>query len=421
MDFIIKGDLVWSRDRRNLSAIENGYLAVHDGRIVGAFETLEERFSSYELLDYTGKLVIPGLYDLHTHAPQNHFKGLFMDIQLLEWLSKYTFPEESRFREREFYERAYDEFAKEVREGATVGIVAFGTIHREATLYLMEALERAGVLSYVGKVNMDRNSPAYYRESTEESISETKRWLDACRKRDFSLSRPIITPRFLPSVTDELANELGRIVSEGGYPVQSHLSENIDEIELVQKLCPDSTSYADAYRRRGLMGKTKTIMAHCVWSRIKEDDLLKDRNIYIAHCADSNTNLYSGIAPAKYFLEGGFNIAFGSDVAAGSSLSIFRAMTDAIKASKLRYRMYDQEDGMLSFAEAFYMATRAGGSFFGKVGSFEPDYGANIVVLDEETTLMSPRLSIQERLERYAYMTPERTVLHKMVEGKLLY
>lgn len=421
MDLIVKGDLVFSRNRHELEAVENGLLRIHEGKIAGILSSLEEAEGPYELLDCTGRLVIPGLYDLHSHASQNHFKGLFMDLELLSWLRKHTFVEEARFSDREFYTEAYDEFARELEKSATVGAVTFATIHREATLYLMEALERTGILSYVGKVNMDRNAPDSYRESTEESISETLMWLEECRKRGFLLSRPIITPRFIPSVTDELARWLGRIAREGNYPVQSHLSENLDEVELVEKLCPESSSYADAYRRRGLWGVTRTVMAHCVWSRLREDGLLKDRNVFIAHCPDSNTNLYSGIAPAKYFLDNGFNIGLGSDVAGGSSLSIFRCITDAIKASKLRYRLVEKTDGLLTFAEAFYMATEGGGAFFGRCGSFKEGYDSNVVVLDEERTLITSRLSLPERLERYAYITPERSVLHKIVNGKLLY
>lgn len=420
-DFVVKGDLAWSKSKSELQSLKDGYLVIENGKIVGVFDKLDEKYRSFDLLDYSGKLIIPGFYDLHTHAPQNHFKGLFMDYQLLDWLNNYTFPEESHFKSEEFYTNAYDDFTSEIAKSATVGVVAFATIHREATLYLMKALEKIGVLSFVGKVNMDRNSPDYYIETTEESIKETERWLEDCKKLDFKLSKPIITPRFIPSVTDHLARELGRFAKEGGYPVQSHLSENMSEIGWVQELCPESSSYAEAYKNRGLWGETKTIMAHCVWSRIKEDDLLRNPNIYVAHCPDSNTNLYSGIAPSKYYLNSGINIGLGSDVAGGSSLSLFRAITDAVKASKLRYRMFDQDDGILSFPEAFYIATEGGGSFFGNAGSFKKGFDASFVVLDEENALIVPRLTISERVERYAYMSPEKSVMHKMVKGKLLY
>ncbi|MCR5731447.1 MAG: amidohydrolase family protein [Sphaerochaetaceae bacterium] len=420
-DFVVKGNFVWSKSRYELNSLKDGYLVIKDGKIEDISSSLDDKYSSFKLLDYTGKIIIPGFYDLHTHAPQNHFKGLFMDYQLLDWLNKYTFPEESNFKNEEFYTVAYDEFAREIKYGATVGVVAFSSIHRIATMYLMEALEKAGVLSYVGKVNMDRNSPDYYIEDTDESISETRKWLEECKEKKFNFTYPIITPRFIPSVTDRLAIELGKIAKEGGYPVQSHLSENMSEIKWVQELCPDSTSYADAYLKRGLLGETKTIMAHCVWSKIKEDDLLKNPNVYVAHCADSNTNIYSGIAPVKYYLDNEINVGIGSDVAGGSSLSLFRGITDAIKASKLRYAMFESDYGLLSFPEAFYIATLGGGSFFGNCGSFFKGYDANLVVLEDEKALIVPRLTLEERVERYAYMTPDKPCMHKMVRGNLLY
>ncbi len=421
MGIVIKGDLAWSRNRHELKTIENGHIAIEGRSIVGVFRSLPEKYENFELLDYTGKLVIPGLYDLHTHAPQNHFKGLYMDEQLLKWLQLHTFPEESRFAERDFYTKAYDAFADEISRGATMGVCCFASIHREATLYLMQALENSSVISYVGKVNMDRNSPDYYIEKTGESIAETKRWIEEWKELGLEWSYPIVTPRFIPSVSDELACNLGKLVKEGGYPVQSHLSENLGEIDWVKELCPESSSYADAYRRRGLWGETKTIMAHCVWSKQREEELLKNSNLFIAHCPDSNANLYSGIAAAKYYLDNGFNIGLGTDVAAGTSLSLFRGITDAVKASKLRYRLCDEGDGMLTFQEAFYMASAGGGAFFGRCGSFENGYDANIVVLDEERSIIEKDLSIGDRLERYAYTTPERPTLHRIFEGKPVY
>ena len=141
-DFVVKGDLAWSKSKSELQSLKDGYLVIENGKIVGVFDKLDEKYRSFDLLDYSGKLIIPGFYDLHTHAPQNHFKGLFMDYQLLDWLNNYTFPEESHFKSEEFYTNAYDDFTSEIAKSATVGVVAFATIHREATLYLMKALER---------------------------------------------------------------------------------------------------------------------------------------------------------------------------------------------------------------------------------------------------------------------------------------
>ncbi|WP_338129197.1 amidohydrolase family protein [Anaerococcus hydrogenalis] len=143
--------------------------------------------------------------------------------------------------------------------------------------------------------------------------------------------------------------------------MQSHLSENLGEIQWVKELIPESKFYGDAYDMFDLFGKTnKTVMAHCVYSNEDEQKLIKDNGVFIAHCPDSNTNLTSGIAPAGKYLREGQKIGLGSDVAGGSHASIFKAMADAIKVSKLRYRLLDDSIKALSLEEAFYMATLGG-------------------------------------------------------------
>ena len=151
-------------------------------------------------------------------------------------------------------------------------------------------------------------------------------------------------------------------------PVQSHLSENPSEAKWVKELCPWSEFYGDAYDRFGLFGSGgPTLMAHCVYSDDKEIERIKERGVYIAHCPESNMNLSSGIAPVQRFLEGGIHVGLGSDVAAGSTENIFHAMRQAIQASKIRWRLQDSSLKPLTIEEVFYMATKGGGEFFGKV------------------------------------------------------
>ena len=149
-------------------------------------------------------------------------------------------------------------------ENGTTRVCMFSSLHRPATLILMEELERAGVTGYVGKVNMDRNGvPGLLQETTESSMEETLAWLEQCA--DFRHIRPILTPRFTPSCTDELMAFLGKLAAERALPVQSHLSENLSEIEWVRQLHPDCQQYWETYEKYGLWG-CRTLMAHCVWS-----------------------------------------------------------------------------------------------------------------------------------------------------------
>ncbi len=414
--FLIKGDLAWSGSDRTLICKKDSYILVENGVISGVYEQLpKERCAFY---DYSGHLIIPGMCDLHLHAPQYQFAGLYMDEELLKWLEKHTFPLEAEYGNLEYAKEAYGIFVDDLKNSYTTRAVVFATIHKDSTLLLMDMLESSGLISYVGKVNMDRNSPDILREETNESIKETLDFIQKARR--FFRTKPIITPRFIPSCSDGLMEVLGRIAYEYNIPVQSHLDENMGEVEWVKELCPWSSSYADAYDRFGMMGKVKTVMAHVVWPTEDEIGLLKRPDVFVAHSPSSNTNLASGIAPVRRFLEEGINCGLATDVAGGSSLSLFRMITDAIQVSKLRWRLVDEKYGMLNFEEAFYLATRSGGAFFGNVGAFEPGYDADILVLDESSarSVLRPRMDIRDRLEFYAYRLADKNPIAKFVKGE---
>ena len=420
--FVLKGDLCWSADANTVETVKNGYLVCVNGVSAGVFESLPERFVGLPVLDWSGCLVTPGLTDLHAHAPQYTFRGLGMDLELLDWLDNNTFPEEGRYADEDYAKEAYGIFVRDMLHGPNTRGCVFATIHAPATETLMDLLEESGLVTMVGKVNMDRNSPDVLREeSAEASARATVRWLEHIVGK-YERTRPILTPRFIPSCTDELMERLADIQKVYGLPVQSHLSENRGEVEWVKELCPSSQFYGDAYASFGLFGgDVKTVMAHCVLSDENERKLMKERGVYIAHCPQSNENLSSGVAPVRCYLEDGIHVGLGSDVAGGSSLSIFRAMADAIQVSKLRWRLQDQDLKPLTAAEAFWLGTVGGGSFFGKTGSFAEGYEIDAIALDD-SRLKGPReYSLRERLERIIYLGEDRDVAHKVVRGRQLF
>ena len=360
---------------------------------------------------------MPGMIDLHVHASQYNFCGVGMDLELLDWLNAYTFPEEAKYKDVNYAEKVYTSFVESLKASPTTRALIFGTIHVPATKILMDKLEASGLITYVGKVNMDRNSPDELRELTDESLSQIERFIN--ESKNYERTRPILTPRFTPSCSEELMMGLGKLKQKYSLRVQSHLSENPSEIELVHELCPESKNYADTYDRAGLLDEN-SVMAHCVYLTDEEFTLMKERGAFIAHCPQSNINLASGIAAAKRALSHGINIGLGTDLAAGSSLSMFRAITDAIGASKLYWRLLDERTKPLTFAEAFYMATMGGGKFFGKVGSFLPDYEADVIVVPEKFTALR-RESLIERLEQTIYLSGgEINLRAKFVAGESL-
>lgn len=420
--FVLKGDVCCSKDPKTLAFQKDGFLVCLRGLSAGVFAELPARYRALPCRDYSGRLILPGLTDLHVHAPQYGYRGLGMDLELLEWLDTRTFPAEARYGDPEYGEKAYRDFVEDVKRGPNTRVCVFATVHVPATLKLMDLLEASGLKAFVGKVNMDRNCPDGLREKdAASSLAATLEWLEKCRGR-YQNVRPILTPRFIPSCTDRLLEGLGRIQREYGLPVQSHLSENLEEIAWVKKLCPDAAFYGEAYRRHSLFGgAAKTVMAHCVYSGEEEIRLMKEQGVYVAHCPMSNTNLSSGIAPVRRYLEEGLALGLGSDVAGGYATSIFRAMADAIQVSKLRWRLSDQSLKALTLPEAFYLGTIGGGSFFGKTGSFDQGNELDALVVDDRPFNGGQELTIPERLERVIYLSGDQHIEKKFVAGRALW
>ena len=409
--FIIKGNICHTPEAGRLVIREDAYVVCQAGTCRGVFDAIPSMYAGLEVIDCTGMLVIPGLVDLHIHAPQFAFRGTGMDYELMEWLDRIAFPEEIRYADPDYALKAYALFADKLKHSATTRVVIFGTVHADATLTLMDCMEQSGLVSCVGKVNMDRNAPPELLEDHAGGIGADTRWfIEESRRRGYKRTKPIVTPRFVPSCTDALMAELGRIRGEYGLPVQSHLSENPDEVALVSQLAPEARFYGDAYDRFGLFGgEGSTVMAHCVYSTPEEVDLMKRNGVWVAHCPSSNMNIASGIAPIRKYLEAGLRIGLGSDVAGGTAESMFRAVTDAIQMSKLYWRYIDREASPLTFPEALYLATRGGGSFFGKAGSFEAGCDFDAVVIDDSTEPCPGPLPVASRLERAFYLGLDRT------------
>ena len=414
--FVLKGHIVWCDTPDHIETIPHGYLVCEDGVCTGVFKEIPERFQSLPFKDYAGRLVLPALYDLHLHAPQFAYRGLGMDLELIDWLKAYAFPEEAKYADLAYAGRAYAAFTEALKTSFTARFCCFATLHAPATLLLAEYLEASGLQGYVGKLNMDRNAPSDLCElSADRSAEDTEAWIQAMQER-FTRIKPIITPRFVPSCTDSLMGKLQTLMEKYGVPAQSHLSETRDEIAWVKRLSPDTKSYADAYDRYGML--ENAVMAHVVYPEDSEVELLKQRGTLVAHCPSSNANLRSGIAPVRRLLSAGVRMGLGSDVAGGESIDMLRIVTNAVQFSKLYWRMVEPKEPALTFPEVFYMATKGGGSFFGKCGSFEEGYRFDALVLDDTKLRTTVDLTVPQRLERALYLSGDLKLVQKFVDGK---
>ena len=417
MKRIYKAHILYTKQKDHFEVYENGYVAVDDsGRVTGVASCLDELDSEgAEIVDFGNRLLIPAMNDMHVHAPQVHNQGVAMDLELLPWLQNYTFPEEAKYADTRYAERMYRRFLHTQWLFGTMRSVVFGTVHTESTRLLMQLYQEAGMGALVGKVAMNRNCPEALCEDVKEAVEGNERLIAEFNKPG-ALVRPIITPRFVPSCTPELLQACGELAKKYRLPVQSHLSENKSEIAWVAELEPDSENYGAAYDQYGLFGQTPTIMAHCVWTQGKELELMRRNGVMVAHCPTSNFNIASGMAPIRTFLEEGLHVGLGSDISGGHDLNMFRMLVYAIQVSKMQYQQ-NHDKAFLTLPEIFWIATKSAGSFFGKVGSFEPGYEFDALVIDDEV-LHPDEYSLLHRLERFIYLGDDRQILHRFCRGK---
>ncbi len=413
---LIKGNFVYPLGKERLEEKRNAFLIIENGRFVSFSD---HAVPSDEEYDFSDDIIIPGLSDTHLHAPQYQFSGLYMDKSLLEWLNEHTFPEEAKYKDMEYAEKAYSIFLSALNKSPTTRLSCFASIHEQSSFLLASMLDDAGYSGYVGKVNMDRNSPPDLTEDTEESIKSTLSFIRRTEK--LKNIRAAVTPRFVPSCTDSLMEALSEILlDDPSLVVQSHLCENKDEIEWVRSLHPEAENYASVYDRYGMLGRgNRSIMAHVCWPEDAELDLLESRNVFVAHSPSSNENLSSGIAPVKRMLERGINVTLSSDVAGGSSISMFSVIARALSHSRIRNAFFS--DKALTFPEAFYLSCLSSSPLFSsQSGSIFPSWDADLVVISDSSikSTLDDELSLAERLERYVYKCSELPVVAKFIKGR---
>ena len=421
MKQIIFGNFIFTKTPSEFEILEQTYMLIDDGIIEDTFKEIPEEYKNIKVTCYKDEIIIPGLVDLHVHAPQYQYRGLGLDKELLDWLNDYTYKEESKYKDLTYAEKAYGIFVDDLRKSATTHAVLFATVYKDSTLLLMDKLENAGLVTCVGKLNMDRNCPSFICEQTDDSLKETEEWIGESQRRGYKNTKPIITPRFVPTCSDSLLKGLGEIQEKYNLTFQSHLDENPSEIEWVKELCPTKKNYTDVYHSFGLLNKKhKALLAHCVYLDEDEIDMIKENEGYIVHCPESNMNVTSGIAPIRRYMDEGMHVGLGSDIAGGSEINMFKAISHAVQSSKLRYRHVDSSFKALSESDGFYLATKGGGSFFGKVGSFEKGYEFNAIILNDERLRNAYPLSLKERMQRIIYLGDEREVRVKYIKGKII-
>ncbi|RLL96451.1 hypothetical protein CFD26_104347 [Aspergillus turcosus] len=311
----------------------------------------------------------PGFIDTHIHAPQYPNSGIFGSSTLLDWLETYTFPLESSFSDTSKARAVYSRVISRTLANGTTTAAYFATIHVPATNLLASLCHAAGQRALIGRVCMDNPAfcPSYYLDpSPESSITKSKETIAHIHSLDpeGTLIHPILTPRFAPTCSPSALSGLASLAKSYTPPlhIQTHLSENKNEISLVRDLFPESKDYTSVYDDFGLL-TPRTILAHAVHLSPAERSLIADRGAKVSHCPASNSALGSGICAVRRLINAGVEVGLGTDVSGG-------------RASAIETGEDGESEGeeVLSVEEGLYLATRGGASVVdlaGEIGGFE--------------------------------------------------
>ncbi|CAG8567485.1 11014_t:CDS:2 [Acaulospora colombiana] len=365
------------------------------------------------------------------HAPQYPNAGTGLDVPLLEWLEKYTFPLEQLFSSLAFAEKTYPIVVSNLLRHGTTTAVYYATIHLESSKCLARIVHQKGQRGFIGKVNMDRNSPETYIETTESSSKDTENFVKYVLDLDQQsrLVTPIITPRFAISCSSELMHSISEIAERYNVPIQSHLSENDAEIAFVAELFSDP-NYTSVYDNHKLLNN-RTIMAHGIHLSPEERNLIKTRGAGISHCPNSNFSLCSGVCNVRQLLDEGIKVGLGTDVSGGFSKTILDSIRSASVAGKVTQMTApkDKKSSPITLNELFYLSTMGGASLLNLenvIGNFEVGKEFDALLIDPESHQSPINLfegiddDVERVFEKFLFLGDERNILKVYVRGKMV-
>ncbi|MES2262429.1 MAG: guanine deaminase [Pseudomonadota bacterium] len=410
---------------------EDGVLLIGtDGKVkaVGPASTVLSANPYAQVVDYSGKLIMPGFIDSHVHYPQTEMIGSFGE-QLLEWLDTYTFPTEKQFADKVYAKKIAKTFLNELARNGTTTALVFGTVHPQSVDALFEEAATHNMRLIAGKVMMDRNAPSYLLDTPTTSYNDSKALIQRWHKNGRALYA--VTPRFAPTSTPEQLTKAGQLLQE--FPdvyMHTHLSENKSEIAWVQSLFPQSNGYLDVYNSFGLSRK-RSVYAHGVHLTDAEFTSLAQTNSAIAFCPTSNLFLGSGLFDLQKAEQYHVNVGLGTDVGAGTSFSALQTMGEAYKVIQMHKAFTDhpEDSRPLTSLKAYYLATLGAARALdldNKIGSFKVGNEADFIVVNPNATdllklRMQKATTIEDKLFALQTQGDDRAVEKTYVMGKRWY
>lgn len=354
-------------------------LLVQDGRILGRGTVADLADQSDARVDYGDHVISAGFVDAHVHYPQTAIIASW-GKQLIDWLNSYTFPEEMRFGDAEYAAGVAGRYLDLALDHGTTSMASYCTSHPESVDAFFAAAQARDMAVTAGKTCMDRNAPDGLRDTVQSAFDNSKALLEKWHGR--GRAHYAITPRFAPTSTPEQLHALGALWAQ--YPdcaMQTHLSEQVDEITWVRTLFPKARDYLDVYERFGLLG-ARGIYGHAIHLEPREVDRLAQVGAKIAHCPTSNTFIGSGLCDVSALMARGIGVGLATDTGGGSSFSMLRTMAAAYEVAQLRGKA-------LHGAQLMYLATVSAAQTLGRadeIGTLEVGTAADLVVLDLAST-----------------------------------
>jgi guanine deaminase len=364
--------------------IEDGFLLIEDKIIVGIydFDKLPSDWSNHEYVDYRPHIIMPGFIDTHNHFPQLQVIASY-GTQLMDWLERYTFPEEAKFGDYNYSKAAAKTFLDTLVNNGTTTSVSFGSVHKESVEVLFKEAEKYNMCLIAGKVMMDRNAPASVLDTAQSSYDDSKSLIKKWHKKNRAYYA--ISPRFGITSTPEQLDLAGSLVSEfSDCYLQTHISENVKEIELTLSLFPERKNYLDIYMHHGLVG-AKSLLGHSIHLDSYELSQMKEMRAVAVHCPTSNLFLGSGLFDLVDLKSRGIRTAVASDTGGGTSHSMLQTLADAYKIQQLL-------NFSLNPLESLYWGTLGNACALGlnhEIGSFEVGSFADFIVLNSHATKLS--------------------------------
>jgi len=359
----------------------HGAVLVEDGVIaaVGTADALRHMHPDADVTDMGNAVISPGFVDAHVHYPQTAMIASW-GKRLIDWLNTYTFPEEMRFGDVDYAKEIAGRYLDLALAHGTTSMASFCTIHPESVDTFFEAAAARNMAVTAGKTCMDRNAPDGLRDTAQSAYDDSARLLS--RWHGVGRAHYAITPRFSPTSTPEQLEALGALWAENpGCPMQTHLSEQTDEIAWVKELFPDARDYLDTYEQFGLVGPG-AIYGHSIHLEAREIARIKDTGASVVHCPTSNTFIGSGLCDVSGLAQRGVLTGLATDTGGGSSFSMLRTMAAAYEVAQLR-------GTALHAAQLMYLATEASAAAIGRggeIGSLRVGAAADLIALDLGST-----------------------------------